>query len=358
MRKSEKSGARSPVILVIRFSSLGDIALMLPMLRELRKGYPGGEIHLATKSEYSGLLEGNGDVDFIHCLPDTTLASSLKLFRALGKIDFDMVIDAHGVLRSVLISAFLSAGKKIRIDKEQLKKTLLIKGSVNYYKEIHTQSGRYLDLATRSGVALSGERYLIDIPRAADIRAGALLAEAGIEDMPLVAFAPGARWPAKQWPAEYFSDLVSALAARGFGCVMTGSAGEKALCETIKRPSAGSLNAAGRLSIMESAALLGKCRLLVTNDSAPLHLAEAAGTPVVAFFGPTAREFGFFPLLPESKVLERDLACRPCSRNGSKECRFGTRECLVSITQDAALEAVLEILDREPISSGRPERKA
>ncbi len=346
------------MILVIRFSSLGDIALMLPMLRELRRGYPGGEIHLATKSQYSGLFEGNLDIDFMHSLPDNTLASSLKLFRDLVKIDFDMVIDAHGVLRSVLISTFLSAGKKVRIDKEQLKKTLLIKGSVNYYKDIHTQAERYLDLAARSGVALSGERRLIDIPRAADIRAGALLAEAGIEDIPLVAFAPGARWPAKQWPGEYFSDLVSALAARGFGCVMTGSAGEKDLCETIKGRSARTLNAAGMLSVMESAALLGKCRLLVTNDSAPLHLAESAGTPVVAFFGPTVREFGFFPGLPESRVLERDLACRPCSRNGSKECRFGTRECLVSITPETALEAVLEILGREPAPSGRPERKA
>ncbi len=358
MRKSGNSGAKSPVILVIRFSSLGDIALMLPMMRELRRGYPGGEIHLATKSEYSGLLEGNGDVDFIHRLPDNTLASSLKLFRALGKIDFDMVIDAHGVLRSVLISTFLSAGKKIRIDKEQLKKTLLIKGSVNYYKDIHTQAGRYLDLAARSGAAPSGERFLIDIPPAADARAAALLAEAGIDDMPLVAFAPGARWPAKQWPGEYFSELVSSLSAREFGCVMTGSAGEKALCDTIMGGAARSINAAGRFSIMESAALLGKCSLLVTNDSAPLHLAESAGTPVVAFFGPTVREFGFFPGLPESRVLERDLACRPCSRNGSKECRFGTRECLVSITPVEALETVLEILGREPISSGRPERKA
>lgn len=346
MKEGGISGEKAPVILVIRFSSLGDIVLMLPLLRELRRGFPGSEIHLATRSKYTGLLNGNSDVDHIHALEDDTLASSLRLFDLLRKKDFDILIDAHGVVRSVLMSTFLSAGRKIRIDKEQVKKTLLIRHNVNLYKQIRSQAERYLEIATRLGTTLSGEPCLIDIPEAADIKAGALLAQAKITGMPLIAIAPGARWPAKRWPEVYFGDLVKYLSERGFGTVLAGDAGEGDLCEKIKGRSACSLNAAGRLSLIESAALLRKCILLVTNDSAPLHLSESVGTPVIAFFGPTVKEFGFFPRLPGSVVLERELECRPCSRNGSKPCRYGTKECLVSITPPEALEAVLGLVER------------
>ena len=83
----------------------------------------------------------------------------------------------------------------------------------------------------------------------------------------------------------------------------------------------------------------------MTNDSAPLHLAEAVGTPVIAFFGPTVREFhGYFPRLPASRALETPLPCRPCSRNGKRPCPYGTKECLTSIEPSMALEEILQAL--------------
>ncbi len=358
MKEAGLTGKKAPVILVIRFSSLGDIVLMLPMLRELRKGFPGGMIHLATKAEYAGLLAGNGDVDHIHTLADNSFASSLSLFKALRKLDFDIVIDAHGVLRSILITAFLSAGMKISIDKEQFKKTLLIKHNINYYKVIRTQAERYLEVATRLGTGSSAQSYLIDIPGNAETKMAAYLEESKIAGMPLIALAPGARWQTKRWPEEHFSELLGGLSEQGYATVLMGDMREFDLCERIKERSSRSVNAAGRFSLIESAALLKKCLLLVTNDSAPLHLAESVGTPVVAFFGPTVREFGFFPRLPGSAVLEIELACRPCSRNGSKKCRYGTKDCLVRITPGDALQASLRTLERAGADRATSGRKA
>jgi heptosyltransferase-2 len=97
------------------------------------------------------------------------------------------------------------------------------------------------------------------------------------------------------------------------------------------------------LSLVEVARELARCRALATNDSGLLHLAEATGTPVLAFFGPTVRAFGYFPRLPRSRVLEHEIACRPCSRNGKRPCHRGDLACLENIapaTAVAALRAV------------------
>ena len=87
--------------------------------------------------------------------------------------------------------------------------------------------------------------------------------------------------------------------------------------------------------------------LLITNDYALLHLSELMGTPVVALFGPTVREFGFYPRLKKSRVLEKNLECRPCSRNGAKPCPHAEKSCLDLIEADDVVESVLSVLDRE-----------
>ncbi len=107
----------------------------------------------------------------------------------------------------------------------------------------------------------------------------------------------------------------------------------------------GCMDACGRLSLLETAAALERAAVLVTNDSAPLHMAEAVGTPVVALFGPTVRQFGYFPLLEESIVIERDLECRPCSRNGSRPCHLENRDCLDTIGPDEVLGSVHHVLE-------------
>ena len=98
--------------------------------------------------------------------------------------------------------------------------------------------------------------------------------------------------------------------------------------------------------------MLAECRLLVTNDSAPLHMAEAVGTPVVALFGPTVRELGYHPQLHSSLMLGLDLMCRPCSRNGARPCHLDTKECLVGLKPSRVLEAVGAVIG-DPVGAER-----
>jgi len=160
-----------------------------------------------------------------------------------------------------------------------------------------------------------------------------------------VALAPGSIWGSKRWP--YYAELASKLAA---AVVVVGGPDDAALGNEIVRAVEGgqgrsrAVNACGRLTLRQSAALIGRATLLVTNDSAPLHLATAMGTPVVAVFGPTVTEFGFGPLRSGDVALGVEgLECRPCSSHGPPACPLGHHRCMRELTVSAVLAAIEEL---------------
>jgi heptosyltransferase-2 len=129
----------------------------------------------------------------------------------------------------------------------------------------------------------------------------------------------------------------------GRAVLVIGTGMEKEICRAVAHAH-GSVDACGSLSLMETAAVLKRAAVLVTNDSAPLHISEAVGTPVVALFGPTVSQFGYFPLLEESEALEKEIDCRPCSRNGARPCHIEKRDCLDTIGPREVIAAVNRIL--------------
>jgi heptosyltransferase-2 len=146
----------------------------------------------------------------------------------------------------------------------------------------------------------------------------------------VVALAPGSIWGTKRWP--HFAGLAERLAAT-HAVAVVGGADDGALADAIvaaaRKAGGRAASGCGRLTLRESAALIGRSRLLVTNDSAPLHFAQAMGTPTVALFGPTLAAFGFGPLNPGDRVVEvTDLDCRPCSRHGPATCPLEHHRCL------------------------------
>jgi heptosyltransferase-2 len=151
------------------------------------------------------------------------------------------------------------------------------------------------------------------------------------------AIAPGSVWGTKRWP--YYSELVARTEGR---VVIVGGKEDRPLAEAIVRSSSGkAVSAAGELTLRESAALISRARVLVTNDSAPLHLATATGTPVLALFGPTVPEFGFGPRGPGDVTLGHDeLTCRPCSRHGPQACPLGHHRCMRDLSVEAVSRAM------------------
>ena len=173
-----------------------------------------------------------------------------------------------------------------------------------------------------------------------------LLAEGAAErgaGGPLVALAPGSVWATKRWP--YYAELARRLAPR-VSVVVIGAKEDAELATAILEATGGrGVDASGRLSLLGSAELIRRCAVLVTNDSAPQHLASAMGTPTVTVFGPTVPEFGFGPLAPGSTMAGVvGLECRPCDRHGPMQCPLGHWRCMrdLAVADIAALVAAVE----------------
>ncbi len=332
-------------ILVIRFSSLGDLVLLTPLLERLRAWMPEAEIHLLTKERYAPLFAADRRIDEVKLLRSNSLKELLHIRSELSAERYDLILDAHNVVRSNLLYATTRAGIKVQLKKDQFKKFMITRMGLNLYGEIHHQSERYTDLLRPFRPPEGGTIPSLMIPEEARAKARDTIRERYPEGSSLVALAPGARWETKTWPVEHFITVADTLASSGHGIVLIGGIEDKALCgELSGRCAAPPLDTAGRLGLLESAALLAECRLLVTNDSAPLHMAEAAQTPVVALFGPTVREFGYHPQLSSSLMLGLELRCRPCSRNGARPCHIHTKECLVDLAPGHVIEAAATIL--------------
>jgi heptosyltransferase-2 len=331
-------------ILIIRFGSLGDLILMTPLLRGLRETAPEAWIHVACKERYGDIFAGNTAIDRVFMLREGGPVALLRLWSRLRDQHYDCVIDAHNVIRSRILYRLIPAPRKVTIEKEHAKKVLLIRRKVNLYDRIVPQSERYRQLGRRLGLDIPDLPTELTVPASADGRIEELLVEAGIAWKPVVAVAPGARWPTKRWPVDHYIELIGAMSERGIATVLIGGEDESTLGAAITARRSGAVDLTGRLSILETAAALRRCDCLVSNDSAPLHIAEAVGTPVVALFGPTVREFGYYPQLSDSVALEVDLECRPCSRNGARPCPLGTTECLSAIAPARVLAAVERLL--------------
>ncbi len=172
-------------------------------------------------------------------------------------------------------------------------------------------------------------------------QAVAWLEGAGIDDR-FVAIAPGSIWGTKRW------DKFPALAARlDAPVVVLGGPEDRALAERVAAAARRGASAAGVLPIRAAAAVLARAGALVTNDSLPLHLAQAVGVPTVALFGPTVPAFGFAPQGPDDAVVELEgLACRPCSLHGPATCPLGHHRCMVDLELSRVLDALTRILQR------------
>lgn len=164
---------------------------------------------------------------------------------------------------------------------------------------------------------------------------------------PFIALAPGSIWGSKRWP--YYPELAHRLAGRGTALAVVGGADDASLGSEIVAAAGAAggpvaINTCGIFTLRQSAALIGQAALLVTNDSAPLHLATAMGTPIVALFGPTVTGFGFGPIRPGDVALGVDgLQCRPCSSHGPLRCPLGHHRCMRDLTVEAVIAAIEEL---------------
>lgn len=345
-----------PRILLLRFSSLGDVILATAAIEVLASGAPEADLHVLTKPAFRDVFRGNPHVTSI-LEWDPSAENMGALARRLRKGRYDWIVDLHANLRARVLRLLVRNARWTGYRKGVLaRRAALWSRRAALLPRTHVVD-RYIAALRPLGVPLG--RRLPRVWPGAEERATAerqLLDGGWTPGERLIVLAPGARWATKMWPRDHWSALLRGVAEEELGFpVVIGGRAERELCASILNESGNSrgANLAGATSILESAAALQKAAAPVTNDSATLHLATAVGTPVVALFGPTARGFGFFPLGPRDVLLERDLDCRPCSLHGSGRCPRGHHRCLTEIEPSHVL-AHLRRIALEPLG-GSPD---
>ncbi|MBI5883056.1 MAG: hypothetical protein HZB91_08130 [Elusimicrobia bacterium] len=345
-------GARPASILVIQTAFLGDCLLTLPLLRELKALSPSSRVTVLTTERTEEVFSGSGWVD--ETIVDrkrgehSGLFGTLVMARRLRSRGFDCAVIPHRSFRS----AFLAwrSGIRERIGFSTSAGSFLLTRQVPFAWHMHDlERNLALLLPLKAGLKLRPDesRYLEpDIGGAAAAR----LQAAGIGPLDrVVAVHPGSTWPTKKWFEHRFRDLCGRLVKDGFKVVIVGGAADRDLCARLASGSGSADFSGGALSELKS--LMGRLSLFVTNDSGPMHVSAASGVPTLAIFGPTTRELGFFPYGPGHRVLEADLACRPCALHGGRSCPEGHFLCMGLITTDLAHRAAREMLAaKEPLS--------
>lgn len=320
--------------LVIQTAFLGDVVLTTPLLSALATEH--GPLDVVTTPTAAPLLETHPAVRRV--IPydkrraDRGWAGLRTLARRLRVEQYGRAYLPHRSLRTAALALLARIPSRIGFS-----------GGWSFlYTEARPKprTGHEADRL----LALADERLAVYPPHLwptpQDERAAAAVIQGDF-----IALAPGSIWGSKRWP--YYPELATKLPAR-VAIVVVGGQDDVALGEDIiraVRPSGRqAVNACGRLTLRESAALIGKAAVLVTNDSAPLHLATAMGTPIVALFGPTVPEFGFGPVRAGDVSLGMEgLQCRPCSPHGPLACPLGHHRCMRDLSVEAVIAAIEEL---------------
>jgi lipopolysaccharide heptosyltransferase II len=337
-------------ILIIRFSSIGDIVLASPVVRFLRERFPDSRIDFLTKKKYAELLRWNPGLTNIILFDED--ADDLKALRArIREMRYDLIVDLHNSLRSIYLRTF-SGARRVRVfRKHAFRRFLLVRFKKNLYRRPTTVVERYIDTVRIYGDPTATTDFPLpdDLVRTAT---GVVYSGKFTPEDRLVGFAPTAMHFTKRWPMDRFVRAGIALATgQKVRILIFGSQDEAEYCSDIAHMinSGASAHAAesfaGRLSLSETAAAAGLCSVMVSNDTGLMHIAEARGVPVVALFGSSVKEFGFAPLGPKSVLVENaGLACRPCSHVGRKECPKEHFKCMKDITPERVHAEVARLL--------------
>ncbi len=321
----------SPRILLVRLGALGDIVHALPVAAALREHLPGARIDWLVDGRHAALLELVPAVDHRVAMDGRSAASMLAAVRQLRRERYDAAVDLQGLIKSAAFARLSGASRVVGFTRAHLRE----KPAALFYSEQCEPPARAhvidknLSVLSAFGIADRARRFPISAPpSAAPSFVAGRVAASGLAGYALVN--PGAGWPNKRWPLERFGEIAKGLAdRRGLLPVVLWGPGEERLAQRVVETSSGEAMLAPPTGIADVLALARGARLMISGDTGPLHLACAAGTPIVAIFGPTdPRRNG--PWAPPDISLSRfdDCVChyrrrcrrrRPCIEDISSE---------------------------------------
>ncbi len=323
-------------ILVIRFSSIGDIVLTTPVMRAL-KNTSGleAEVHFVTKKSFAGFMRNNPNVDLVHELE----GSVFELAKRLRNERFDYIIDLHNNLRSNLLRLFLLRPSKA-FNKLNIEKWLLTRLKINRLPEIHIVD-RYIAAGQR--LRLKNDDLGLDFFLPENELAWPEILPEGLKEG-FAAFVIGGMHATKRLPNQKIIDICRALKKP---VVLLGGPEDAKNGRIIEAASGQRVfNACGKLSLNQSAFLVKEAKVVITHDTGLMHIAAAFQKPIISVWGNTVPEFGMYPCMPHSPensiVVEvKGLPCRPCDKIGYEKCPKGHFDCMEKISHQQVADAAL-----------------
>ncbi|MDD5561076.1 MAG: lipopolysaccharide heptosyltransferase II [Candidatus Omnitrophica bacterium] len=314
-------------ILFVTLSNIGDCILTLPVLDALRNEYPQALISCLVPERPKEIFINNPAVEKIIVFDKrSSLADKIKLFLSLSRERFDIVID----LRNSFFGAFLPA-------KKRSSPLRFIPGKFRHMKDKHLFWAGFAGYPMRD----KKQQSLVIAPEDVAYIEKILNSRGLTDSAKLIVVSPGARSQVKRWDKHNFSLLCSRLIKEGWDIALAGDKSDEPVCEYVFHAAPEKiLNLCSKTSISQLAALLKKSRLLVTNDSAVMHLASYLNVPVASIFGPTD-ENKYGPWSQKKLIIKKDIFCRPCEK---AQCRFATLACLSCLKVDDVLGQIKGLL--------------
>ncbi len=320
-------------ILIVRFSSLGDILLTTPLIRSLGKQYNQLKIDFVIKKQFEDVVLNNPHLNKVFSIGNFDELKEVK--NELIKNSYDAVIDLQNNLRSRKLVSGISKNV-FRFNKPNVSKFLLVNFKINFLKKIIPIPIRYANSIPNFRLDDKGlELFLPEditpqIDRTNDI----------------IGLCPGSVHKTKMWPEEYFIEIGNMFVKNNFKVVLLGGKSDREICKKIAGLIPTAIDLSNDNKLYETSANMKKCKTVICNDSGLMHTAVASNVPVVALFGSTVKEFGFAPYKSKSLVIENNsLSCRPCSHIGLDECPKQHFDCMKTLTPKLVFNKTLNFIE-------------
>lgn len=340
-------------ILIFNSAFPGDIVLTTPLVRAASRAFPGAYLAFCTTAAGAGLLEGLPHLGRLIIYDkhgrDRGILGLVKTAARLRSERFDLVLSAHRSARTSILLALAGIPVRVGWDRSALRwfYTHLVARKPGDH-----ETRRNLRLLEPLGIQVDSLDHRPMLPVTAE-EASLVSGRLGVGRLqgagPLVLVAPGSVWATKRWLAGRFAELIDMLTETlSAKVVLIGSPQDREQADKVVAGCTSQvLDLIGKTDLREAAALVRGARLLVTGDSAPMHIAWAMDLPTVAIFGATTPELGFAPLSEKCKVVQvKNLDCRPCGEHGPSRCKPGHFRCMREITAAMVMDACREILGR------------
>lgn len=276
---------RTKSILVIKLRAIGDVMLSTVVLRNLRTACPDARIDFLTEAPSREVVEGNPDVTSVLVF-DARRMTGVALILDVRRAKYDVVIDLFGNPRSAIVTRLSGAGIRVgyRFGWRQHCYTVVVEPRGG---EVHNTEFN-LDALRAIGVPIVATSPFFPRSAAEAGSADRFFAEAGLQGKPVVALNMGGGWYTKRWPLKYYAELGDRIAETFHASVVIlWGPGERERAEMLRRAMNSNAALIPAVGLKGLAEILARCSALVTNDSGPMHIAAAVGTPVLAIFGPT-----------------------------------------------------------------------